>query len=199
MGVYGSNYDYGQSPLYKDDGVASAIIVGSSSLLDDTSSQGDIKIVVENGVLALANIQMADRDLLRDPGFETAVIISLFTDRRAENEDVLPDNTDDRRGWWGDVLNEDSDKIGSRLWLTSRSKNTSEVLPLIEEYVKESLQWMVDDGAAEFIEVAALRDGIDTILINIEITRPGLAESIFYRFFFNWRAQVLGEVGEYAI
>ncbi len=47
-----------------------------------------------------------------------AVLISLFTWRRANADDTLPDPRGFRMGWWGDtypvVAN---DRIGSRLWL----------------------------------------------------------------------------------
>ena len=32
----------------------------------------------------------------------TAVLISLFTDRQARSDDVIPDGTTDQRGWWAD-------------------------------------------------------------------------------------------------
>ena len=72
----------------------------------------------------------------------TAVLISLFTDRQARADDVIPDGTTDRRGWWadGDVL------IGSRLWLLDRSKQTTETLNRAYDYITEALQWMIDDG-----------------------------------------------------
>ncbi|NCB53153.1 MAG: hypothetical protein EOM54_14955, partial [Clostridia bacterium] len=39
-------------------------------------------------------------DLSSDKGLETAVIVSLFTDRRADGEE-LPPNEKTKRGWWG--------------------------------------------------------------------------------------------------
>ena len=53
--------------------------------------------------LALAGAGDA-RDLQGDDGLLTAVIISLFTDARAHDDDPLPDErvgvTSDKRGWW---------------------------------------------------------------------------------------------------
>jgi len=54
-----------------------------------------------------------------------AVIISLFTWRRANPDDVLPAG-DDRQGWFGDTFAEvRGDRIGSRLWLLSRPEQRS--------------------------------------------------------------------------
>lgn len=74
----------------------------------------------------------------------SAVLISLFTDRIANADDVIPDGTNDPRGWWGDA-GEDV-PIGSRLWLLERSKQTQEVLNNAYDYIVEALQWLVDDG-----------------------------------------------------
>lgn len=71
---------------------------------------------------------------------QTAILISLFSDRVAQPDDVIPDGTDPR-GWWadGDVL------VGSRLWLLRRAKQTQETLQKAYDYIAESLQWLLDD------------------------------------------------------
>lgn len=105
--------------------------------------------------------------LAPDSGLETEAIISLFTDRRAKNNDVLPDpNSIDKRGWWGDLVSKvQNDQIGSRQWLLERSKTEQQVLILTESFVKESLQWMIDDGVAIKIDVDVERLGDVTLPI----------------------------------
>ena len=99
-------------------------------------------------------------DLAPDDGLETAVILSLFTDRRAREDDPLPDGSADRRGWWGDAYppaeaRAGQEHIGSRLWLLEREKDTQDVVNRARDYAEEALQWLVDDGIAEHIEVMA--------------------------------------------
>jgi phage gp46-like protein len=85
---------------------------------------------------------------------EAAVWTSLFSDRRALPDDVIPDGTDDRRGWWGDTY---ADKpIGSRLWLLDRAKRIPETLRRAEDYAREALAWLVEDGVAARVEVTAI-------------------------------------------
>lgn len=72
----------------------------------------------------------------------SAIIISIFSDRRAEPGDVIPDDSNDPRGWWAD----DDVPIGSRMWLLRRAKQTMTTLQLAYDYLAESLQWMIDDG-----------------------------------------------------
>ncbi|POZ13451.1 hypothetical protein C3Z09_23375, partial [Lelliottia aquatilis] len=52
-------------------------------------------------------------DLQQGNDLETAIYISLFTDRLARDDDKI-DGTD-RRGWWADTG--ETYLIGSRLWL----------------------------------------------------------------------------------
>lgn len=87
-------------------------------------------------------------DLATEDGLRTAVIISLFTDRSAEADDEIPDGSDDRRGWWSDVL-------GSRLWLLARAKEMPDTLARARAYAIEALQWLIDDDVATAVEVTA--------------------------------------------
>lgn len=81
---------------------------------------------------------------------QSAVVISLFTDRIAAVGDVIPDGTNDPRGWWadGDVL------IGSRLWLLKRSKQIPETLQLAYDYIAEALQWLLDDQVVAQFDIS---------------------------------------------
>ena len=85
---------------------------------------------------------------------ETAVIISLFSDRLADADDRLPDESGDRRGWWADTAAEEG-PIGSRLWLISREKQTDETRRRAESYAEEALAWLIEDRVAERVEVSA--------------------------------------------
>lgn len=88
-------------------------------------------------------------DLATEGGLHTAVIVSLFTDRRAESDDEIPDGSGDRRGWWADPA------LGSRLWLLARAKETPDTLARARAYAIEALQWLIDDGVATAVDVTA--------------------------------------------
>lgn len=72
---------------------------------------------------------------------QSAIIISLFSDRIAAVGDVIPDGSNDPRGWWADT----DVPIGSRLWLLKRSKQIPETLQKAYDYIAEALQWLLDD------------------------------------------------------
>lgn len=129
-------------------------------------------------------------DLQRDDGLETAVIISLFTDRRASAEQIPPEYPqDDLRGYWGDIANASgSDQTGSLLWLLAREKQLPAVLGRAEQYCREALAWMIDDLIATTISVEATFYSMGVMLLVIDIDRPD-GTSVRYRFNYEWAAQ----------
>lgn len=132
------------------------------------------------------DIALDGYDLAAERGLQTAVILSLFTDRRAREDDVLPAGTD-RRGWWADAWPPaEGDRIGSRLWLLSREKQVSSVLERAREYAAEALQWLIDDGIARAVRVDAeiVRQGV--LGLRIEIERP--TDTVQYQFNRLWEA-----------
>lgn len=89
----------------------------------------------------------ASGDLQQGDDLETAILISLFTDRLARDDDDF--DGDDRRGWWGDTGEDYA--IGSRLWLLRRQPLTVATANKAEDYAKEALQWLIDDGVVASI------------------------------------------------
>lgn len=136
---------------------------------------------LEGGDIALSGF-----DLLLENSLRTAVIISLFTDRRAASDAPGPGVAADKRGWWGDLLADvPQDRIGSQLWLLAREKQTREVAERARGFALEALAWLVEDGAAARIEAFAewIRTGV--LALEIVIHKPPLAP-IKFRFNGYW-------------
>lgn len=111
-----------------------------------------------------------------EPNLETslirAVVISLFTWRRAAPDDPVDD--EERFGWWGDSYpSVADDRIGSRLWLLRRVKLTAGTQRDAEFYANEALQWLLDDG--QVLEVDVLTERVDSSRLNLRVmlTIPG--------------------------
>ncbi|MDW3711882.1 phage GP46 family protein [Pseudomonas sp. 2023EL-01195] len=103
-----------------------------------------------------ADLAIEGGDLVLEEGLQTAAVISLFSDRRARLDDVLPADDGDRRGWVGDAWPRvDGDQIGSRLWLLNREKDVPETLRRAREYARESLAWLIEDGIGASLDVQA--------------------------------------------
>lgn len=136
---------------------------------------------------------IADGDIAVDDGLDTAVAISLFTDRLANADDALPDNTGDRRGWWGDayldpLADGSSDHIGSRLWLLSRAKQIPETAQQAQAYCEEALQWLIDDGVAAAVTVPLPSfPRLGAMQIQVAISQvSGAGQAVDRRYSFLW-------------
>lgn len=126
-----------------------------------------------------------------DDGLATAVYLSLFTDRRAHEDDVPPTAPEDRRGWWGDAFPAvGGDRIGSRLWLLCREKQLLSVVARAKECAEESLQWMIEDGITKRVDVFAEISSPGTLGLSVTIVRPTFSV-VQFRYFFAWASQTL--------
>ena len=135
-----------------------------------------------------ADLALESFALATDDGLETAVILSLFTDARARDDDTLLPGQTDRRGWWADAYPVVAgDSFGSRLWLLRRSKQLQESLTKAREYAEEALAWMVEDGAASKVEVETFIPRDEIMGMIVRIYRPDGALSPF-RFETLWSA-----------
>jgi phage gp46-like protein len=82
---------------------------------------------------------------------ETAILVSLFTDRLANEDDKIPDGTNDPRGWVGDL--DQTVSIGSRLWILDRSKLTNATAITAKGMAADALQWLIDDGVVAKFDI----------------------------------------------
>jgi len=119
-------------------------------------------------------------DLASGNDLQTAILISLFTDRLANADDEFDGN--DRRGWWGDG----EYRIGSRFWLLQRQKLTTDVALKAEQYAKEALQWLVDDGVVKTIQIQARIRWPDRLYLTIEYTRPDQGTKELLKYYWIW-------------
>ncbi len=145
-----------------------------------------------SGIVGIFDMKIEDGDFATDSGLENAVLLSLFLDARADDDDELPDLETDRRGWWGDEFfgGEDEDHIGSKLWLIAREKQTDDILELANRFSEESLQWMIDDGVTDRVTVTSTF-GENSINLKVEIAKPD-DEDVIFEFSLNWESLANG-------
>ena len=120
-----------------------------------------------------ADLALESFALAADNGLETAVILSLFSDARALDDDILPAGQTDRRGWWGDAYPVvEGDSHGSRLWLLRRSKQLQQALTDAKQIAEEALAWLVTDGAASSVAVETFIARDEVMGMIVQIFRP---------------------------
>lgn len=98
-----------------------------------------------------------------------AITISLFTDARASDDDILPDDSKDKRGYWGDIDLENAASLGSKLWLLNRSKIISDALNTMHDIVTDAVQWLIDDEHLLAINVTVERDTDNSNRVNFQL------------------------------
>lgn len=136
------------------------------------------------------DLVLAGQDLARDDGLESAVLVSLFTDRRATPEQIRAgEDRAELRGWWGDFNPPaDGDKTGSLLWLLRREKQTRETLARARQYAEQALAWMLEDRVAAAVTVATEYLSMGVMRIVVDIDRPD-SDRLTYRYDYEWAAQ----------
>ncbi len=135
-----------------------------------------------------ADIAMAD-DL------QNAVMISLFTDARASDSDVLP-NQNDRRGYWGSAI--DGENWGSKLWLLETARDLQTTYNDAKQYASDALAWLVTDGVAEKVEVETGRYESDDckvlMALQVKIYKP--RQVINFNFQYAWQLKQVVSCGK---
>lgn len=122
----------------------------------------------------------ANGDILTRDFFDTALLMSLFCERRALPSEVP--ESERRRGWIG---NESTPgfEVGSKLWLYYQARATRTILGEVESVVVDGLQWMIDDGIAQKIVANSIFSN-GQISIDVLITRP--SSKVDRRYFEIW-------------
>lgn len=138
-------------------------------------------LAFEQGDDGLFDLIIEDGDFKPTEGLETALLVSLFSDRRAYADEV-PDPLK-RRGTIIDLVPEEpGDKYGSGLWFYEQSRLSTEVRNGVRNEAEMSLQWTVADRLATFVQAEATREPANRLLnLNISLTAldGGLSSYVF--------------------
>lgn len=129
----------------------------------------DLSPTTADWQLAGPNAPQNAYGLAANQALNTAILLSLFTWRRAEDYDALPSGTDPK-GWWGDAVDlEDGETaLGSRLWLLYRSPLNANTANLAVDYTNEALQSLIDQGAVARFDNSAVVDPVKgTLVISV--------------------------------
>ncbi len=123
-----------------------------------------------NNETGRGDIEITSAGLRQDDGLATLVLQILFTDARADPSDVLPDGTNDRRGWIGDTFADQP--WGSKLWLLDRSKITTDVRNKAVTYAQTALERHLKPDYAKQVVVTGAIPQLQMLQLDIAITRP---------------------------
>ncbi|WP_088147068.1 phage GP46 family protein [Achromobacter denitrificans] len=121
-----------------------------------------------------------------DTPLARAVLISLFTWRRALESDPVDDS--DLQGWWGDSFPSVSDdRIGSRLWLLRRRTLSDQTRLDAIAYAREALKWLIDDGIFMDVRIEAERQGRERLALRVVAVHGDGADEVLAEFNDIWQ------------
>jgi len=146
----------------------------------------DIKLTNDTGVF---DVTFENGDFTIDRGLETALVVSILSDRRASSSQVPQPEL--RRGWIGDLVTSlPGYKIGSHIWLFEQSRTTQETLSGIEDSAKKALDWMLSSGLIVNVDANATYNVSDSsVLLRITVTSPD--GSVSMKAFNLWKETVI--------
>lgn len=131
------------------------------------------------------DLVVGEQDFETVDGFDTTVVLFLFTDARATATEAS--NPANRRGWIGNLFRVLD--LGSLLWLMQQVRNTREMRNKIKAYTENALQPLIDDGFTAQVVVNVEKTGRRSIKLTIELIING--ESRKYEF---WLLTDLGNL-----
>jgi phage gp46-like protein len=130
---------------------------------------------------SFVDMPIANGDFELGNDLETAVLVSLFSNRRGTDEEVTQYargtiKPELAAGLWIDSYR--SEDYGSGFWLLLREKKIEETLSRFEEYGNAALAWMLRDGVAQSIDITAEYEG-EKVKLNVVISRDTGGELTF--------------------
>ena len=140
---------------------------------------GDIRIVWDP-TTGTGDINMLGAGLELGHDLETASLISMHTDARADPGDIVYDS--DPRGVWIDTYAalEDpaltaipNDRMGSKIWQAFARPRTQETLNWLRDEIVRCHGWMITDGVASSVDTTPFFTGPGGIGAIVTIVANG--------------------------
>ena len=142
-----------------------------------------------------ADLAVVAGDIATDATLQTAVLVSLQSNRLADSGDIIPDGSTNRQGWWADAYlpalpDGSPDFLGSKLWLRRRVTATPANAALIQGDIEQALAWMTQDGLASDITVTTAWASAIGLNVGIAISRSTPGGIINTNFDLVWNASL---------
>lgn len=122
----------------------------------------------------------ADGDLATSGGYQSWVVASLFSDRRAFPDEGIHDPLR-RRGWHGsEIAGGDGHNFGSGIWFYHQARLRRDTVNGVRAEIEAALSWMIDEDLIEtaVAEVTAEPAG-RTLRILVDMHTPDHKRNLF--------------------
>jgi len=128
----------------------------------------DIKL--EKNSDNIYDISIVDGDFESVDGFDTAILMSLFIDKRANQAEVSESSL--RRGWIGNEQNDDEDyEVGSKLWLLDQARLNQDSVNRAIDFTRDGFIWMIEDSQVKDVQVTGQEFHPTNISVTVSFVR----------------------------
>jgi len=95
----------------------------------------------------------SDGDISSVQSFDTAILMSLFEEKRADSSEVAI--TQNRRGYWGNEFYQDvaDREQGSKIWLYEQARLNQDTINGIDDATNDCLLWLVEQQFIKSIDI----------------------------------------------
>lgn len=127
----------------------------------------DLKLTAdENGIYDIGIADNGDLEMI--DGFDTALLMSIFCERRADASEVIDPKL--RRGDWSNELNDiEGHEVGSKFWLIDQARNNQDAFNIGLDALNDGFNWMLEDDLVKSVEIdGSIDNGFE---YEIDITK----------------------------
>lgn len=133
------------------------------------------------------DLPISGGDFESTSGFESAILMSLLTDARADGAEMSPPQK--RRGWIGNEMGDiEGLNTGSKLWLLSQARLTQDTVNKAVDFARTALQWFIDDDYSDRISVSGVIKNNGLILTIILYDKNDIIAKLGYDI---WRQTII--------
>ena len=142
--------------------------LGTTSAANANDDLGGFDLLLNSVGHSAYDLGYNGNDLQTDRLLKSAVTLSVYTDAWVDGQ----------RGWWGDTYQGDQPIADSKLWTLIGAKATHENRLKGEHYIKHAVQWLIDDGHFDSIDVTTEHqaNGLDWLAFKLIGKRDGQAD-----------------------
>ena len=136
-----------------------------------------VDLDMEQGADGTFDLVIANGDFKTSDGFESPILASLFSDRRAFEDEV--GDPFRRRGWLhNDLLPSPDDNFGSGLWFYEQARLDENTRLGIRQEAEAALAWMVEERIVESVVADVVTSPEDrSTMLEITLRIPTQGES----------------------
>ncbi len=142
--------------------------LGTQPITSTNDNLGGFDLLLQMTGLAEFDLAYTGNDLQTDRMLKSAVTMSVYSDAYVDGQ----------RGWWGDTYQGDRPIANCKLWTLMGARATPENRLKGEQYIKDAVQWLIDDGHLDSIDITTEHqpNSLDWLAFQLTCKKQGQSD-----------------------